>query len=296
MAPKLKKKPLRLLYLLAAASSPRSAPASGPASPVGVFRRRRRPNGDVLSRPAFALRTELGSAPLSTRGGGDRSRSAGDGGPSKPSLPPLAFASLFGFLGGCSHVICNRYFDVYTSLLTGHYLNLSTLAAEGNWRKAAWRASILGSYVGGTALARAVEVRCERSAEGGADAATKNGHFKLLAPMALASLAIADRLADAKVALLAFGYGLIYPSVTFALGGTILHLMTGHTNNVSRQLGGSLAGKPMNRGATKASLCTLASVFSGAVFGVKLMGMLGKEFPYFTVLGLIYATAMLLLP
>jgi uncharacterized membrane protein YoaK (UPF0700 family) len=222
-----------------------------------------------------------------TRGGGIQ-----DNGDEKYqiSLSPLAFASIFGFLGGWSHAVCNKQFDAYTSLMTGHIMNMSMMAAEKKWKEAMWRLSVVSSYIVGTASARFIELKYQKSNEGAKDA-VQNNHFKIIAPIVFTLFVIADGLQRAKISLLAFGYGLIYPSVTDALGGTITHLMTGHTTKVARILGAN----QIHHKGMKTSLCILGSVMFGAVFGTSVMDLLGDEFPYFSVLGFLYAGALLLL-
>eukprot|EP00579_Thalassiosira_antarctica_P005272 CAMPEP_0201897610 /NCGR_PEP_ID=MMETSP0902-20130614/46906_1 /ASSEMBLY_ACC=CAM_ASM_000551 /TAXON_ID=420261 /ORGANISM="Thalassiosira antarctica, Strain CCMP982" /LENGTH=286 /DNA_ID=CAMNT_0048430521 /DNA_START=23 /DNA_END=883 /DNA_ORIENTATION=- len=208
----------------------------------------------------------------------------------KISLSPLAFTSIFGFLGGWSHALCNKQFDVYTAMVTGHILNLSIFLAEKNWKEALSRISIIGSYFGGVASARSLELKCER---GRLEGTSNNHHFKIIATLVVVIFSIADmtKLEKAKIALLTFGFGLVYPSVSAALGGTITHLMTGHTTNVARLVG----AKQMRHRGMKTSVCVLGSVITGGFFGTKVLGLLGDEFPYFTVLGFLYAAALLLL-
>jgi len=224
------------------------------------------------------------------------------------SLSPLAFCSIFGFLGGWTQIICNQKFDIFTAMMTGHYLNMSILFAERQWKEMIWRCCIILSYIGGTIFGRSIEVRYERQAlQSSDDKGTEvvqqssvqqkhqrrsNAHFKILAPLVFVIFAIADKMNDkAKITLLCFGNGLIYPSVSYALGGTITHLMTGHTTNVSRLVGG---GQVHHKGM-KTSLCILGSIIAGGVFGTKVLGLLGDDFPYFSILGFFYGCALLLL-
>lgn len=173
-------------------------------------------------------------------------------------------------------------------MVSGHIVNMSIYLAEKNWKEAAWRISIVGSYFGGVAAARSVELRCqtEEDYEGGS-----TRHFKIIAPAVVAIFCIADKLTKAKVALLTFGNGLIYPSVSASLGGTITHLMTGHTTSVARNVGGNT----MRNLGVKTSICVIGSVVIGGIFGVTLLGVLGDDFPYFSMLGVLYALALLLL-
>lgn len=224
------------------------------------------------------------------------------------SLSPLAFCSIFGFLGGWTQIICNQKFDIFTAMMTGHFLNMSILFAEKEWKEMIWRCCIILSYVGGTIFGRSIEVRYERQAlQSSADdkgvevqqssvqqqqQRRSNAHFKILAPLVFVTFAIADKMNDkAKITLLCFGNGLIYPSVSYAVGGTITHLMTGHTTNVSRLVGG---GQVHHKGM-KTSLCILGSVLAGGAFGTKVLGLLGDDFPYFSILGFFYGCAILLL-
>ena len=226
--------------------------------------------------------------------GGDIQQQDGDDEKLKISLSPLAFMSIFGFLGGWSHAVCNRKFDCYASLMTGHLLNMSIFLAEKNWKEALWRMSIICSYAGGAATARSIELKFEEkdtAAAAAAAAVSTNQHFNMIAPIVFALFIIADRLERGKIALLSFGYGLFYPSVSAALGGTITHLMTGHTTNVARLVG----GKQMHHKGMKKSTYILCSVISGAVFGTRVMGLLGEDFPYFSVLGVLYFTSLLLM-
>ena len=224
------------------------------------------------------------------------------------SLSPLAFCSIFGFLGGSTQIICNQKFDIFTAMMTGHFLNMSILFAEKQWKEMIWRCCIILSYVSGTIFGRSIEVRYERQALQSIDdkgtevvnqssvqrqqQRSNNAHFKILAPLVFVIFAIADKMNDrGKITLLVFGNGLIYPSVSYALGGTITHLMTGHTTNVSRLVGG---GQVHHKGM-KTSLCILGSIIAGGVFGTKVLGLLGDDFPYFSILGFFYGCAMLLL-
>mmetsp|Transcript_24184 Transcript_24184/g.50678 ORF Transcript_24184/g.50678 Transcript_24184/m.50678 type:complete len:292 (-) Transcript_24184:159-1034(-) len=209
----------------------------------------------------------------------------------KISLSPLAFASIFGFLGGWSHSICNKKFDVYTAMVSGHIINMSILLAEKQWKKALWRMSVIGSYFGGVASARSIELKCEESKTVDNNASATNPHFKIIAALVVVIFAIADKLEKTKIALLTFGYGLVYPSVSASLGGTITHLLTGHTTNVARLVG---ANKMRNKGM-KTSVCILGSVITGGVFGINSLVVLGDDFPYFTLLGFLYAAVLLLL-
>jgi len=224
------------------------------------------------------------------------------------SLSPLAFCSIFGFLGGWTQIICNQKFDIFTAMMTGHYLNMSILFAERQWKEMIWRCCIILSYVGGTIFGRSIEVRYERQLLQSTDdkgvevqqssvqqqqkQRSSNAHFKILAPLVFVTFAIADKMNErAKITLLCFGNGLIYPSISYALGGTITHLMTGHTTNVSRLVGG---GQVHHKGM-KTSLCIIGSVIAGGVFGTKVLGLLGDDFPYFSILGFFYGCALLLL-
>ena len=223
------------------------------------------------------------------------------------SLSPLAFCSIFGFLGGWTQIICNQKFDIFTAMMTGHFLNMSILFAERQWKEMIWRCCIILSYVSGTIFGRSIEVRYERQALQSLDdkgvevqqqqlqqqqKRSSNAHFKVLAPLVFVTFAIADKMNDkAKITLLCFGNGLIYPSVSYALGGTITHLMTGHTTNVSRLVGG---GQVHHKGM-KTSLYILGSIIAGGIFGTKVLGLLGDDFPYFSILGFFYGCALLLL-
>lgn len=210
------------------------------------------------------------------------------------SLSPLAFATIFGFLGGWTHVLCNKQFDVYTAMVSGHIVNMSIYIAEKNWKEALWRLSIIGSYFGGVAAGRTVELKCETREKGdnsSSNGGTGTGHFKIIAPLIVAIFAISEKLTSAKIALLTFGYGLMYPSVSASLGGTITHLMTGHTTSVARNLG---ANTMRNQGV-KTSVCLIGSIVIGGIFGTKVLGALGDDFPYFGLLGVLYALALLLL-
>lgn len=251
---------------------------------IAVLRRRRRFDG-------IASRRDL-HVPSSTfrLKGGDIQ----DDGDEKLriTLSPLAFMSIFAFLGGWSHAICNRMFDCYTSLMTGHFLNMSIELAERDWKQVLWRMSTICSYAGGAATARSIELKFERLKEKDAAAnESTNQHFKMIAPIVFVLFIIADKLAKGKVTLLSFTYGLFYPSVSAALGGTITHLLTGHTTNVARLIG----AKQMQHKGMKTSTCILCSVVCGAVFGTSVVELLGDEFPFFSVLGVLYATALLLL-
>ena len=191
-------------------------------------------------------------------------------------------------------------------MMTGHFLNMSILFAEKQWKEMIWRCCIILSYVSGTIFGRSIEVRYERQLLQSLDdkgievqqqqpkqqQRSSNTHFKILAPLVFVIFAIADKMNDkAKITLLCFGNGLIYPSVSYALGGTITHLMTGHTTNVSRLVGG---GQVHHKGM-KTSLCILGSIIVGGAFGTKVLGLLGDDFPYFSILGFFYGCALLLL-
>lgn len=205
----------------------------------------------------------------------------------KISLPPLALVTMFGFLGGWSHALCNKKFDCFTAMVSGHILNMATFLAEERWGEALWRLSIVGSYFGGAASARSIEVTCDGGGVGG----PARRHFRVLAPLVAAVFAVAEAWEGATVAILAFGHGLVFPSATAALGGTIPHLLTGHTTNVARRTGARDTRGP---GMTT-SLCVLSAVVGGAVFGTRLLAQLGDVFPHFALLGCLYAVALSLL-
>lgn len=214
----------------------------------------------------------------------------------KISLSPLAFASIFAFLGGWTHALCNQKFDVYTAMVSGHYINMSVLLARREWRQALWRISIIGSYFSGVVGGRVIELRCiSNKNEVGDDSkepyASDNRHFKIIAALVVVLFAMAEKLPIFELHMLTFGYGLIYPSVSAKLGGTITHLLTGHTTNIARLVG---ANQTHHTGM-KTSVCVVVSVLTGTVFGAISMGMLGEKFPYFAILGILYALMLLLL-
>jgi len=207
------------------------------------------------------------------------------------SLSPLAFASIFGFLGGWCHTLCNKKFDVYTAMVSGHIINMSIFLAEKRWKEALWRMSIIGSYFGGVASARSIELKCERSRTVDEAASPNSRHFKIIAALVASIFTISDKLEKIQIALLAFGFGLVYPSVSAAIGGTIPHLLTGHTTNVARLVG---ANQMYHKGM-KTSICVICSVITGGIFGTNAIGVLGSDFPFFTLLGFLYAGVLLLL-
>ena len=215
----------------------------------------------------------------------------------KISLSPLAFSSIFAFLGGWSHALCNIKFDVYAAMVSGHIINMSILLAEKQWKKALWRVSVIGSYFVGVASGRHIELRCMKSYNEKRknlkekDAAPVNEHFRIIALLVVSVFSVAEKLEKIQVNLLTFGYGLIYPAVSATLGGTITHLLTGHTTNVARLVG----AKEFHHKGMKTSVVILGSVVAGAVFGINAFKVLGEEFRFFTLLGFIYAAALLLL-
>jgi uncharacterized membrane protein YoaK (UPF0700 family) len=217
----------------------------------------------------------------------------------KISLSPLAFMSIFGFLGGWSQALCNKKFDSFTAMVTGHIINMSIFIAEKQWRQAFRRMSVAVSYFSGVAIARFIEINCEKSTNDKSKAVTvkdkdvtpNNQHFKVIAGLVIFIFALSEKLEKIQVNLLTFGYGLIYPAVSATLGGTIVHLLTGHTTNVARLVG---ANQVHHKGM-KTSVCILGSVISGAIFGTNAMAVLGDEFPYFTMLGSLFAAVLLLL-
>lgn len=214
----------------------------------------------------------------------------------KISLSPLAFSSIFAFLGGWSHALCNRKFDVYTAMVSGHIINMSILLAEKQWKKALWRVSVIGSYFVGVASGRCIEIRCmenqdeKRKTLKHKDASPVTEHFKIIALLVVFVFSIAEKLEKIQVNLLAFGYGLIYPAVSATLGGTITHLLTGHTTNIARLVG----ARQTHHKGMKTSAVILGSLIAGAIFGINAFRVLGEEFPFFTMLGFIYAAALLL--
>jgi len=212
----------------------------------------------------------------------------------KISLSPLAFASIFAFLGGWTHALCNQKFDVYTAMVSGHFINMSVLLARKEWRQALWRISIIGSYFSGVVSGRVIELRCisnPNEVNGKEPYTSDNQHFKIIAALVVVLFSMAEKLPIFGIHMLTFGYGLIYPSVSAALGGTITHLLTGHTTNIARLVG---ANQTHHIGM-KTSLCVLVSVLMGALFGTIAMGILGEEFPYFATLGFFYASMLILL-
>lgn len=215
----------------------------------------------------------------------------------KISLSPLVFMSIFAFLGGWSHALCNKKFDSYTAMVSGHIINMSIFIAEKQWKEAFWRMSVVGSYFGGVASARFLEMNCAKSIEeksktpNDKDASPNNHHFKVIAGLVIFIFASSEKLEKIQINLLTFGYGMIYPAVSAKLGGTVVHLLTGHTTNVARLVGAN----QLHHKGMKISICILGSVISGAIFGTNAMAVLGDEFPHFTMLGLLFAAAMLLL-
>lgn len=203
--------------------------------------------------------------------------------------------SIFAFLGGWSHALCGKKFDAYTAMVSGHIINMSVFLAEKKWKEAFWRMSVAGSYFGGAASGRYIELKCQGSKDEQSkalkDADPNNQHFKLIAGLVVIIFAMAEKLDKIQVNLLTFGFGLIYPAASSYLGGTILHLLTGHTTNVARLVGGN----QRHHKGMKTSVCIIGSVIFGAIFGINVINLLGPDFPCVAMLGVLYAGVLLLL-
>ena len=132
---------------------------------------------------------------------------------------------------------------------------------------------------------------------------TPNQHLKFIAPIVAALFAIADRLilsstnnghnAYSYMQILALDYGMTYASANRALNATITQLLTGHVTKV----GGAISDHIVSADGewikgTSTSVCILGSFIGGGVLGTVIEKILPMNFPYFALLGIVYALVL----
>ncbi|KAL9186266.1 hypothetical protein ACHAXT_005504 [Thalassiosira profunda] len=232
------------------------------------------------------------------RGGSSNGISVEDGGEPRVYFPPLAFASTMAFLAGYSDVICVRQFNCYAAMMSGNVVVTSMALAEKKWTEALGRLSLIGSYLLGAASVRSIELIHRRSAE---SETKSNQHLTMVAPIVAVIFAIANHLvmglhSDSqkwKLALLAFGYGMVYASANQALNATITQLLTGHIVKLGTAVSDRFVGttRQWNAGSLL-SLCILGSFIAGGACGTLSLPSVPKDFPFFTVLGIGYALVL----
>lgn len=206
-------------------------------------------------------------------------------------IHPLLFSSSMAALAGCSHVLCMKRFEVYAAMMTGNIIGFGVAMAEGNMSDAKFRLSLIGSFLSGTI--------CARSLESGSLCKDKQ-HHKVVAPIAVAMFAIADRIPDNhknKPVLLSAVYGLVYATANSALNATITQLMTGHLTKlgaaISDLVGSTRSHRCFNSG-TVTSFSILASFTIGSALGAKIFMAVNPEKPIFTIIGAVYAALLIL--
>ena len=206
------------------------------------------------------------------------------------TIHPLFFMSSMAALAGCSHVLCIKRFEVYAAMMTGNIIGLGVAMAEGNMSEAKFRLSLIGSFFSGTICARSLESR---------SLSTDKQHHKVVAPIAVGILAIADRIPDnhkKKLVLLSAAYGLVYATANKALNATITQLMTGHLTKLGAAISdrvGSTNSRFFNTG-TVTSFSILASFTVGCALGARIFMAVNQEKPIFTIIGAIYAVLLIL--
>jgi len=225
-------------------------------------------------------------------------RVRGGGNSQKPSMPPLAFASSMSFLAGYSDVICFQKFQCYTSMMTGNLIMLSISLAEGNWIEAVRKSSLIISFFIGACISRSFELLCKDKQNSTMETRSKI-HLKRIAPIVFVLFSMYDCVTTtqewAKYTL-ALAYGMVYSAANQALGATITQLMTGHITKLGFAVSDRFIGrqKRWNPGSLM-SLCIVSSFVVGAVAGLQpLLSSFGNGDSVFTIIGLLYATLLLI--
>jgi len=226
---------------------------------------------------------------------------------SQNTIHPLAFASIMAFLAGYSDVLCVKKFHCYAAMMSGNIVTMSIALGERKWKDAMWRLSLVGSYLVGAASVRSIELSCQKQrVESNEESQKSKKHLKIVAPIVAAVFAIADRAIGKSaiisegghmwnLSLLALGYGMVYASANQALNATITQLLTGHVTKLGSAVSDRFLGtaRQWNKGVVT-SVCILGSFVIGGTVGGQILSLIPKEFPLFTLLGIVYALLLAL--
>ena len=222
------------------------------------------------------------------------------------SIQPLAFASIMASLAGCSDAICYKRFNCYAAMMSGNVVTLSIAIAERQWKDVMWKASLIGSYMLGSASVRSIETFVSRrfTSEYPTSQAKQRKHHKVVASIIVVVFAIANEILlknddDSHVtklaegyALLAWGYGMVYATANQALNGTITQLLTGHITKMGTAISDVLFGRSITdttKDMYKFSACILGSFIIGGIIGGQFVS---SDLPLFSLLGVIYAIVL----
>ena len=222
------------------------------------------------------------------------------------SIQPLAFASIMASLAGCSDAICYKRFNCYAAMMSGNVVTLSIAIAERQWKDVMWKASLIGSYLLGSASVRSIETFVSRrfTSESPTSQAKQRQHHKVVAPIVVVVFAIANEILlknddDSHVtklaegyALLAWGYGMVYATANKALNGTITQLLTGHITKMGTAISDVLFGRSITdttKDMYRFSACILGSFIIGGIIGGQFVS---SDLPLFSLLGVIYAIVL----
>jgi len=229
---------------------------------------------------------------------------------------PLSLASIFAFLAGYSNVLCYHKFQCYATMMTGNIVTMSIFLAEQQWNDALRRLIYVTCYLVGSVISRAIELggqRCSSSStssgSGKTESQQQKQHYKVIAPMVVAIFAIAEKILSSSssssevkynivIPILALGYGMVYATANRALNATMTQLLTGHVTKLGSSFSDYLiccGSKPWSgKKEVIMSCCILASFVLGGVTGSRLLDMVATGFPHFALLGLVYASVLVL--
>ena len=214
------------------------------------------------------------------------------------TIHPLAFASIMAGLAGCSDVICLQKFNCYATMMTGNVITLSLAISEQQLKDVLWRMSLIGSYVIGAASVRCIELLYQESLS--QNTKSSKQHIRVaVAPMIATVFAIANQLITKdigqryNVAMLALGYGMVYSTANQVVS-TITQLLTNHITKLGTLMGTTLSTRKTSSWNSEASksVCIIGSFIIGGIFGGHLLQVISTDFPFFTLLGLVYALVL----
>lgn len=92
--------------------------------------------------------------------------------------------------------------------------------------------------------------------------------------------------------LLAAGYGMIYSSTNRAFGVN-LHILTGNWTKLGETISDGLLTGVWWNNAVFATVLIILSVVFGVAVGMQLLQSIDERFPFFTLIGVIYATVLI---
>ena len=94
--------------------------------------------------------------------------------------------------------------------------------------------------------------------------------------------------------LLAAGYGMIYSSTNRAFGVN-LHILTGNWTKLGETISDGLLTGVWWNDAVFATVLVILSVVSGVAVGMQLLQSIDERFPFFTLIGVIYAIVLIMI-